>query len=72
MQLDMIDKLFGKNRCKMKEYSNHLPMQLWQEDGKPATKILLKGKMALSDSELLSIIIGNDGSRNRSCLDSAR
>jgi DNA repair protein RadC len=68
----MMDKLFVKNRINMREYSNHLPMQLWQEDDKPATKILLKGKMALSDSELLSIIIGNDGSRNRSCLDAAR
>jgi DNA repair protein RadC len=53
-------------------YSKNIPMQMWCEDDKPATKILLKGKMALSDSELLSIIIGNDGSRNRSCLDSAR
>jgi hypothetical protein len=72
MQLDLMDKFFGKNRFNMREYTNHLPMQLWQEDDKPTTKILLKGKMALSDSELLSIIIGNDGSRNRSCLDSAR
>ncbi len=47
-------------------------MQMWCEDDKPTTKILLKGKMALSNSELLSIIIGNDGSRNRSCLDTAR
>ncbi len=53
-------------------YTNNIPMQMWCEDDKPATKILLKGKMALSDSELLSIIIGNDGSRNRSCLDAAR
>jgi DNA repair protein RadC len=53
-------------------YTNNIPMQMWCEDDKPATKILLKGKMALSDSELLSIIIGNDGSRNRTCLDSAR
>jgi DNA repair protein RadC len=53
-------------------YTNNIPMQMWCEDDKPATKILLKGKMALADSELLSIIIGNDGSRSRSCLDSAR
>ena len=72
MQLDMMDKLFGKNRHNMREYTNHLPMQQWQEDDKPATKILLKGRNALSDSELLSIIIGNDGSQNRSSLDAAR
>jgi len=53
-------------------YTNQIPMQMWCEDDKPATKILLKGKMALSDSELLSIIIGNDGSLNRSSLDAAR
>jgi len=47
-------------------------MQQWCEDDKPATKILLKGENALSDSELLSIIIGNDGSQNRSSLDAAR
>jgi DNA repair protein RadC len=56
----------------MKEYRNTVPMLMWCEDDKPATKFLLKGRMALSDSELLSILIGNDGSRNRSCLDSAR
>jgi DNA repair protein RadC len=56
----------------MKEYRNTVPMLMWCEDDKPATKILLKGRMALSDSELLSIIIGNDGSRKRSCLDAAR
>jgi len=47
-------------------------MQSWCEDDKPSTKILLKGKMALSDAELLSIIIGNDNSPRRSCLDTAR
>jgi DNA repair protein RadC len=45
---------------------------MWCEDDKPASKILLKGKAALSDAELLSIIIGNDGFRNRSSLDAAR
>ena len=38
---------------------NPVPMQMWCEDDKPATKFLLKGRMSLSDSELLSIIIGN-------------
>ena len=47
-------------------------MQSWCEDDKPSTKILLKGKLAMSDAELLSIIIGNDNSRKRSCLDTAR
>lgn len=51
---------------------NEVPMSCWCEDDKPASKILLKGRAALSDSELLSIIIGNNGSRNRSSLDAAR
>ena len=72
MQLELFKQLFHNNRDNMKEYRHNIPMQMWCEDDKPATKILLKGKMALSDSELLSIIIGNDGSRIRSCLDSAR
>jgi len=53
-------------------YNGNIPMQMWCEDDKPASKIIMKGRLALSDSELLSIIIGNDGSRNRSCLDAAR
>ncbi len=72
MQLDLLKQLFRNTPIKMKEYRNTVPMLMWCEDDKPATKILLKGRMALSDSELLSIIIGNDGSRKRSCLDAAR
>ena len=53
-------------------YNSNIPMQSWCEDDKPSSKILLKGKMAMSDAELLSIIIGNDNSRKRSCLDTAR
>jgi DNA repair protein RadC len=53
-------------------YNDNIPMEMWKENDKPATKILMKGKMALSDSELLSIIIGNDGSRMRSSLDASR
>jgi len=53
-------------------YDNNIPMQSWCEDDKPSTKILLKGKMAMSGAELLSIIIGNVSSRKRSCLDTAR
>jgi len=53
-------------------YNNKIPMQSWCEDDKPSTKILLKGKIAMSDAELLSIIIGNDNSPKRSCLETAR
>jgi len=53
-------------------YNVNIPMQSWCEDDKPSTKILLKGKMALSDAEHLSIIIGNCTSPKRSSLDTAR
>lgn len=53
-------------------YRTHIPMQQWCEDDKPGTKILLKGTIALSDAELLSILIGNDSSRKRTSLDTAR
>jgi len=72
MQLDLLKQLFRNNPQNMNEYRHTVPMQMWCEDDRPDTKILLKGKMALSDAELLSIIIGNDGSRKRSCLDAAR
>ena len=72
MQLDLLNQLIRNNPNNMKEYRHTVPMQMWCEDDKPVTKILLKGRMALSDSELLSIIIGNDGSPKRSSLDAAR
>lgn len=39
-------------------YTNTVPMSLWAEDDLPSQKLLLKGTNSLSDSELLSIIIG--------------
>jgi hypothetical protein len=59
MQLDLLKQLFRNSPKNMKEYRHTVPMQMWCEDDKPATKLLLNGRMALSDSELLSIIIGN-------------
>jgi len=53
-------------------YKNDIPIQSWAEDDKPVTKILMKGKLALSDAELLSIVIGNNGSKSHSGLDLAR
>jgi len=70
--IDIIINLQTIQQSNLMTYRNNISMQFWCDDDKPTTKILLKGKMALSDSELLSIIIGNDGSRNRSCLDAAR
>ncbi|MCB0456947.1 MAG: DNA repair protein RadC [Flavobacteriaceae bacterium] len=39
----------------------------WNEDDRPREKLLLKGKTALSDAELIAILIGS-GSRNESAV----
>jgi len=44
------------------------PIKQWAEDDKPREKLMLKGKQALSDAELLAILIGS-GSRNESAVD---
>lgn len=43
----------------------------WQEDDRPREKMILKGKSALSDAELIAIIIGT-GSGNKSAVDLGR
>ena len=45
----------------------YMPINQWAEDDRPREKFLLKGKTALSDSELLAILIGS-GSRNESAV----
>ena len=40
----------------------------WKEDDRPREKLLLKGKDALSDAELIAILLGS-GSRNESAVD---
>lgn len=49
----------------------HLAIKFWAEDERPREKMLLKGRSALSDAELLAIIIGS-GTRNLSALELAR
>ena len=39
----------------------------WAEDDKPREKLMLKGRTALSDAELVAILIGS-GSRNESAV----
>lgn len=48
--------------------TTHFPITNWAEDDKPREKLMLKGKSALSDAELLAILIGS-GSRNESAVD---
>jgi len=46
----------------------HFPISSWSEEDKPREKLMLKGKSALSDAELIAILIGS-GSRNESAVD---
>ena len=43
-------------------------IKTWAEDDRPREKLMLKGKSALSDAELIAILIGS-GSRNESAVD---
>ena len=43
----------------------------WAEDDRPREKLLQKGKLSLSDAELLAILIGS-GSRNETAVDLCR
>jgi len=46
---------------------NNFPITNWSEDDRPREKLMLKGKSALSDAELIAILIGS-GSRNESAV----
>jgi len=46
----------------------HFPIKNWSDDDRPREKLMLKGKDALSDAELIAILIGS-GSRNESAVD---
>ena len=50
------------------EPNTSFTIKQWAEDDKPREKLMLKGKQALSDAELLAILIGS-GSRNESAVD---
>lgn len=45
----------------------NFPIKYWAEDDKPREKLMLKGKTALSDAELVAILIGS-GNRNESAV----
>jgi DNA repair protein RadC len=48
--------------------NNSMSIKSWAEDDRPREKLMLKGKTALSDAELIAILIGS-GSRNESAVD---
>ena len=53
-------------------YENKLTsIKSWAEDDRPREKLLLKGKVALSDAELIAILIGS-GTKNESAVSLAK
>ena len=50
-----------------KENQNGFGIKSWAEDDRPREKLLHKGKVSLSDAELIAILIGS-GSRNESAV----
>ncbi|MBB6680538.1 DNA repair protein RadC [Aequorivita sp. 609] len=49
------------------EENHSFSIKNWNEDDRPREKLLLKGRIALSDAELIAILIGS-GSRNESAV----
>jgi DNA repair protein RadC len=52
----------------MEENQGNFSIKYWAEDDQPREKLMLKGKSALSDAELIAILIGS-GSRNESAVE---
>src|SRR5438128_1149680 len=50
---------------------NNLKILSWAEEDRPREKLLLKGRSALSDAELIGILIGS-GTRSMSAVDLAK
>lgn len=55
----------------MSPIQNNLKILSWAEEDRPREKLLLKGKAALSNAELIAILIGS-GTRSRSAVDVAK
>lgn len=51
----------------LEEYTTSFSIKQWNEDDRPREKLLAKGRTALSDAELIAILIGS-GSRNESAV----
>lgn len=49
------------------EEGQHITIKEWAEDDRPREKLLLKGKQAMSDAELIAILISS-GSRNETAV----
>lgn len=49
-------------------YDQNLPINKWAEEDRPREKLIIKGKAALSDAELIAILIGS-GTRELSAVE---
>ena len=52
----------------MDNYTNKLSIREWAEDDRPREKLIKKGRLALSNAELIAILIGS-GSKKHSAVD---
>lgn len=52
-------------------YKSNISIRMWAADDRPREKLMTKGKNALSDAELIAILIGT-GTGNRSAVDLGR
>ncbi len=52
----------------MTDYCKNIPIRLWAEDDRPREKLLRQGKRALSNAELIAILLGS-GNRSQSAVE---
>lgn len=52
-------------------YESTIPIKLWSEDDRPREKMMLKGKSALSNAELIAVLLGT-GHRSETAVDLAK
>src|SRR5580698_5438007 len=55
----------------MKQYENHITIKSWAEEDRPREKLSGQGRRALTDAELIAILIGS-GSRNETAVELSR
>lgn len=54
-----------------KDYAKRLAINLWAEEDRPREKMLVQGRRALTDAELIAILIGS-GSKSESAVELSR
>lgn len=62
--------IFGQSRH-MEEYKNRLAINQWAEDDRPREKLIHKGNKAISNAELIAILI-RSGTKQESAVDLAK